>query len=191
MSTNKSTESANQPNQQQYYPSKTLTDQLDISGSTLRKWCIALEEKGYEFARTEQNRRLFTKDDLNVLEHLKTLIREKNMSLDNASIIVASMFNDDRSPTGTPSVREENNGVISNEVIHKLTEHIEQQEKFNQELLKRLDEQNDYINKRLDQRDKLLMETLRDLNKQRKEEIKLLEQANEDKGNWFTRLFKK
>lgn len=175
-----------------YYPSKDLCERLGISSSTLRKWCIALEKQEYEFTRTEQDRRLYTDKDLPVLDALKELIQSKRMSLENASVIVASRFLD-RSNSRTPSVREETgqNPNMDSAISQTLTEHIEKQEQFNQELLKRLDEQNQYINNRLDQRDKALTETMNQLMEQRKEEIKLLEEAKKEKVNWLSKLFKK
>lgn len=179
--------------QQRYYTSKEVCARLDIADSTLRKWSISLEKNGYDFARGEQNRRLFLENDLIALDHLKSLIQGKKMSLENASIIVASRFVNNRSSTGTPSVRAEsahNNG--DSPALAKLTEHITQQEQFNQELLKRLDEQNKYINNRLDQRDKNLVETMNALLESRKEQIKLLEEVkDEQKKSFFSRLFGK
>ena len=174
-----------------YHPTKEVCARLDIADSTLRKWCIALEKNGYNFTRTTQNRRLYTNHDLKVLDHLKELIQGKGMNLENASIIVISKFTDMRSSEGTPSVPDKNDEPPVQRIVEKLQEHIEKQERFNQELVKRLDEQNQYIKERLDQRDKLLMETMDDLIEQRKEEMKLLEEANKKKENWFTKLFKK
>lgn len=171
-----------------YYSSKETCNQLDISGSTLRKWCLSLEKQGYEFTRGEQNRRLFSAEDLESLERFKELIQIKNMSLENASIIIASRFKETRSSTGTPPVRA--NDTNRDEIIQKLNKHIEQQEKFNKELLNRLDEQNKYINSKLDKRDQSLTETMNELIEQRKEEMNLLEEQKQ-KGNWFTKLFKK
>lgn len=181
-----------QSTEQQYYPSKDICDRFDISGSTLRKWCIALDNNGYDFARTEQNRRLFTDSDLTALEHMKSLIQDKRMSLDNASIIIASRFKDTRSSTGTPSVREENTTQNSPQVEKEMQDHIKRQEQFNQELLKRMDEQNKHLNERLDQRDKLLMDTMNKLMEERKKEVKLLEEVKEEqKKGLFSRLFNK
>lgn len=183
-------------NQVRYYASREMCERLDISDSTLRKWCISLEKNGYTFTRGEQNRRLFLNQDLEALDHLKLLVQGKKMSLENATIIITSRYNESRSSTGTPSVLEENNN--EGEIINKLYEHIkkqdqfiEKQEQFNQELLKRLDKQAEYINNRLDKRDKSLLNTMDQLMQQRKEEMKLLEQATSQKDNWFTRMFKK
>lgn len=174
--------------QEKYYTSKEVCARLDIADSTLRKWSISLEKNGYSFARGEQNRRLFLEDNLVALDHLKVLVQEKRMSLDNASIIVTSKFVDDRSSERTPSVPAENSNPSVRDALQK---HIKKQEYFNQELLKRLDEQNQYINNRLDQRDEALMETMNKMIEQRQEDRKLLEEANERKSNWFTRLFNK
>lgn len=189
--------STGETTQERYYPSKELCARLDISDSTLRKWCIALEKQNYSFTRTEQNRRLFVEQDLEVLDYLKELIQNRKMSLENASIIVESRFCDVRSSTGTPSVPPVP-GSNDKEVIGLLNTHIEKQEQLNQELLKRLDEQSQYINKRLNQqderlakRDESLMGTMNQLMEQRKEQIKLLELASEEKPNWFTKMFKK
>lgn len=187
MSTNESTET-------RYYTSKETCNAFDISGSTLRKWCISLEKNGYEFARGEQNRRLFSDKDREALEYFRELIQVNKMSLENASIIIAARFKEARSSTGTPSVREEKKDSTDradHQVIEKLNEHIEKQEQFNQELIKRLDEQNKYINERLDKRDQSLTETMNQLMEQRKEEIHRLEEQSTQKRSWLSRLFKK
>lgn len=175
-----------------------MCERLDISDSTLRKWCISLEKNGYTFTRGEQNRRLFLNQDLEALDHLKLLVQGKKMSLENATIIITSRYNEIRSSTGTPSVHVEKDDPAVQEVIERLSEHIEKQnqfiekqEQFNQELLKRLDKQTEYINDRLDKRDESLLNTMDQLMQQRKEEMKLLEQATNQKDNWFTRIFKK
>lgn len=39
------------------YTPKEIILTLDIGDSTLRKWCLALEKKGYLFIRNDQNKR--------------------------------------------------------------------------------------------------------------------------------------
>ncbi len=191
-----STESTKE--QTTYYPSKDVCNKFDISSSTLRKWCLALEEGGYEFARTEQNRRLFVDGDLEALESLRELIQNKGMSLKNASTIVTSRFKGVRSSSGTPSVPETQNNskTPSNEkMFDTLLEHIEiqnnyieNQEQFNQELLNRLDKQQSYMNEKIEQRDRQLMEAMNRMTEERKKEIKLLQEAKEEKKGWLAKL---
>lgn len=169
---------------EQYYPSKDLCIKLDIADSTLRKWCLALEKNGYNFTRTEQNRRLFTNNNIEVLEQLKHLVQTQKMNLENGSIIVSTKALEGRSPTGTPSVPSIETDESS--VIQKLNDYIEKQEQFNQELLKRLDKQNTYINENLKNRDRVLMETMNNFIEERRSEVKKIE---ENKKGVFGRLF--
>ncbi|GAA0472761.1 MerR family transcriptional regulator [Alkalibacillus silvisoli] len=180
----------------QYYPSKEVCDRLNVSSSTLRKWCLALEKKEYEFARTEQNRRLFQDHDLQALESLKELIQDRNMTLENASIIVVSRFQGERSSTRTPSVREPKNTHDFEELgeikakLEEQQEYMMKQEQFNAALMEKLDQQQKYINNRLDERDQALMQTLNQISEERKEQAKLLEEQKQKEG-WFSKLFNK
>ncbi|MFB7304612.1 MULTISPECIES: hypothetical protein [Bacillati] len=69
-----------------------VAKELDVAASSLRKWCIALEEQNYSFERTDQSKRLFYHGDLVVLRFFKELVTNKNMSLKNAAIIVTDRF---------------------------------------------------------------------------------------------------
>jgi DNA-binding transcriptional MerR regulator len=140
--------------------SKEVYVSLGIGDSTLRKWALALEANGYIFPRTDNNKRLFFEKDLVVLRHFRNLVQVQNFSIENAALIVTSKFNEEPVPeenstNSVPALRD------SNELIEKLMNHIEQQEVFNQQLLKRLDEQQKYIEERLNQRDSMLMDSLR------------------------------
>jgi hypothetical protein len=78
------------------------------------------------------------------------------MQLENASMIVVDRFGKGAFEEGTVSVpaekQEEDRSLIrSDEVISKLLDHVDQQEKFNEELLDRLDQQQRYIEERLNQ----------------------------------------
>ena len=164
---------------------------LDISDSTLRKWCLALEKQGYYFTRTDNNRRVFFERDLEVLRYFRYLVKVQNFNLENAAAVVSSRF---KGSERTPSeqANSENGDVLPSgevkEMIEKLLDHIERQEAFNKELLKRLDEQQRYIEERIDKRDQLLMQTLREHQQQTQ---KLIAAAEEEKLPWYKKLFKK
>lgn len=162
---------------------------LGIGDSTLRKWCLALEAREYFFSRTDNNKRVFFEKDLIVLRHLRELVQVQNFSLENASIIVASKFNDltstnSNTENSVPSLRDQNSA------INDLLKYIEQQEKFNKELINRLDqqekfnkkliikleEQDKYIKESLEKRDSVLMESLQ----ASQETKKLLLEAQEE-----------
>lgn len=161
---------------------------LGIGDSTLRKWCLAMEAQDYQFSRTDNNRRVFFEKDMTVLRHFRNLVQVQNFSIENAAIIVVSKHKDDaslqtNSENSVPVLRD------SNEIISKLLDHIEHQEEFNKQLLKRLDEQQKYIEERLDKRDSLLLESIREA----QETKKLIAAAQEEqqKKGFFSKLFGK
>jgi DNA-binding transcriptional MerR regulator len=186
----------------EHYTTKQLSTALDIGTSTLRKWCISLEENGYDFSRNEVNKRLFTEKDLMVLKHFKSLVQEHNFPLSNASTVVSAKFQEKASESVTPSVlpqKQENERSVmrSDETINKLLEHIERQEEFiqnqehfNKELLSRLEKQQQYIEERLKERDKSLMENIRGLQEAHKEALASQDEENTKKSFW-SKLFGK
>lgn len=163
---------------------------LGIGDSTLRKWCLALEAQDYSFSRTDKNKRIFFEKDLVVLRHFRNLVQVQNFSIENAALIVVSKFKEEpvqeeNSSNSVPALRD------SNEVITKLLNHIEQQEVFNQQLLKRLDEQQKYIEEHVNKRDSLLMDALRESQETKKLllEAKEEQQKKSRKGllKWFSK----
>jgi DNA polymerase II small subunit/DNA polymerase delta subunit B len=157
------------------YTAKDISLNLDIGDSTLRKWCLALEEHGYNFYRTDQNKRLFTEKDIIVLKHFQQLVKEKNMSMNNASLIVTSRFKKVpfSSETEVEQLESEMNNVpamrsdtpLIQELLQKIETMEEQQNQLiqmNKALFNRLDEQQKYIEERMNKRDSDLLQSLRE-----------------------------
>lgn len=155
------------------YTPKEISLTLDIGDSTLRKWCIALENQGYQFIRNDQNKRVFVDSNIVVLRHFKELVQNHSMQLNNAAMLVVDRFGKGSFSQGTGIVPEENDREIDRsreEVISKLINYIEQQEErfekqeqFNKTLLEKLDRQQKYIEERLDKRDETLILSLREV----------------------------
>src|SRR5699024_11878833 len=55
--------------------SSDLATYLDISNSTLRKWCIELEKQGYTFTKSENGSRAYLVRDRDLLLILKQQLR--------------------------------------------------------------------------------------------------------------------
>lgn len=170
--------------QEKTYWTKDISDNLSIGTSTLRKWCLLLEENGYLFLRDEHGRRAYTEHDAIALRKFKELTTEKAMSLENASIAVISAFkraqNDDITLSATQQFPrpDERYKMLEN----KFEEYAEQQKAFNQALLERLDEQQEYIENSLKVRDERLMQTLNEV----LETKRLLAAAQEQpKKKWY------
>lgn len=140
------------------YSSKEITANLDIGDSTLRKWCLALEEQNYNFIRTDQNKRLFTEKDLFVLTQFKHLVQDKNLSINNAATVIAAKYSNDGVFSNETEIEQLPSSPFENETLKELKAEIEQLKELNRLLLQRLEEQHKYIEKRLDQRDDLLMQ---------------------------------
>lgn len=181
-------------NGERAYTTKEISDHLEIGTSTLRKWCLALEEKGYIFARTEGNKRLFIERDLLALKYFQKLVQGENFSLENASKVIVSRYEKEASESGTPSVPstvndEKRSLERSDELISFLMETVEKQEKFNMELLDRLDRQQTYIEERLNKRDELLMQSMRESQETKKLILAAQEERKQRKGimKWFSK----
>ncbi len=187
------------------YTSKEISITLNIGTSTLRKWCLALEKYDYTFTRNDQNQRLYFHKDLVALRHYQTMVQDNNFSLDNAAVVVSSKFKDGALPNETQLEREESTeisvteGRSFDEVLGRLLEHIETQEErmikleeFNQELLKRLDQQQKYIDSRLEERDRKLLESIRESQEERKALLQIAASREEEKKKGLlSRLFGK
>jgi hypothetical protein len=170
------------------YSSKDIALSLDI-GDTLRKWCLALEEHEYSFYRTDQNKRLFTEKVIIVLRHFQQLVKDKNMSMNNAALIVTAKFKKvpfsdetdveqlESEMNNVPAMRSDNN--LIQELVSKMETMEEQQKQLidmNKALLTRLDEQQKYIEERLGKRDDVLLQSLRESQEAKKLLLEVREQ---------------
>jgi DNA-binding transcriptional MerR regulator len=186
------------------YTSKDISLSLDIGDSTLRKWCLALEEHEYKFYRTDQNKRLFTEKDIIVLRHFQQLVKEKNMSMNNAALIVTSRFKKEVFSNETeieqlesemnsvPSVRSDNN--LIQQLVTKVETMEERQDilvETNKTLLARLDEQQKYIEEREKSRDVLLMQSLRESQEIKKLLLEVKEEQQKKPRKGLLRWFRK
>jgi DNA-binding transcriptional MerR regulator len=185
------------------YSSKEIVARLEIGDSTLRKWCLALEEQNYNFIRTDQNKRMFTEKDSYVLNQFKHLVKDKNMSINNAAAIVAAKYVNEvfSSETEIEQILQEVPvPVFPHETLQELKAEIEQVKDLNRMLLNRLDEQQKYIEKRLNgieerqsERDNTLLESLRasQETKQLLLEAKEAEQQKKPRKGLFKKWFNK
>ena len=68
--------------------------ELGIGASTLRKYAAALEEQGHHFERAANKSRLFGSLDIERVKNLMTLLREQNLPLQDAAVIVMEIGNE-------------------------------------------------------------------------------------------------
>lgn len=175
------------------YSPKEMFITLDIGDSTLRKWCIALEKNGYEFIRNEKNSRVYIENDLVVLRHFQNLIKQHNMQLDNAAVLVIDRFGKGAFEVSTvtvPSVKEENQRDLersNSEDIEELKQLVMKQNELIKDLINRMDQQQKYIDDSLNRRDERLTKTIEESMETRK----LIATAENERKSFWYKLFGK
>ncbi|AXO96263.1 hypothetical protein MCCC1A01412_28265 [Bacillus anthracis] len=171
----------------QTYWGSEVAKNLGIGSSTLRKYCLALEEAGYPFERGNNNSRVFYHKDVATIERLVTAMNKKNVTLEQAiNLAISSVEENEIAIAVTDS-------VANTEQIKALTERIERLEQLNLELIQRLDQQSKFLQEtdaqrilREEQRDSQLMQVLREI-----QDSKRLITASEQKKSFWSRLFGK
>ncbi|WP_265939355.1 DUF3967 domain-containing protein [Bacillus thuringiensis] len=158
-----------------------------MGSSTLRKYCLALEEAGYPFERGNNNSRIFYHTDVATIERIVTAMNKKNVTLEQAiNLAMASVEENEIATVATDRVTD-------TEHIKALTERIERLEQLNLELIQRLDQQSKILQEtdaqriiREEHRDSQLMQVLREI-----QDSKRLIAASEQKKSLWSCLFGK
>lgn len=171
----------------QTYWGSEVAKNLGIGSSTLRKYCLALEEAGYPFERGNNNSRIFYHKDVATIERLVTAMNKKNITLERAiNLAMTSVEENEVATVATDSVAD-------TEQIKALSERIERLEQLNLELIQRLDQQSKLLQEtdaqriiREEQRDVQLMQVLREI-----QDSKRLIAASGQKKSLWSRLFDK
>jgi DNA-binding transcriptional MerR regulator len=181
-------------NNQTIYNSSDVATLLKIQESTLRKYCIMLEEHGYKFHKNEQGHRGYFNNDVIALKRLIEVKNHPDMTLKRACDAVVSWSKDNaKTDHDTKDITldtRHNEGY--NALLKEFEEFKKQQEVFNKQLIEQLQKQQEYIQNSLVERDKTLMESLREV-QETKKLIAAAEEKREDesKKGFFQRLFGK
>ncbi|WP_131099737.1 DUF3967 domain-containing protein [Bacillus sp. SYJ] len=171
----------------QTYWGSEVAKTLGIGSSTLRKYCLALEEAGYSFERGNNNSRIFYHKDVATIERLVTAMNKKNVTLEQAiNLAMTSVTENEIATVATGNIAD-------TEHIKALIERIERLEQLNLELIQRLDQQSKLLQEtdaqriiREEQRDVQLIQVLREI-----QDSKRLIAASEQKKSLWSRLFGK
>ncbi|MGX5557782.1 DUF3967 domain-containing protein [Bacillus cereus] len=171
----------------QTYWGSEVAKNLGIGSSTLRKYCLDLEEAGYPFERGSNNSRIFYHKDVAIIERIITAMNKKNVTLEQA--INIAMTSVEENEIATVAI----DSVADTEHMKILTERIERLEQLNLELIQRLDQQSKLLQEtdtqrliREEQRDIQLLQVLREI-----QDSKRLIAASEQKKSFWMRLFGK
>jgi DNA-binding transcriptional MerR regulator len=135
--------------QEKSYWSREVAELLGISDSTLRKYCLILEQNGYSFLRDDNNRRAFIERDVIALRKFQEMAKNSDMTLEDAALAVISAIKEAEIKGLVPSVAPNTNAInhynqLYDEMtgrLQQLIEHNLKQETFNRFLLDRLEKQ--------------------------------------------------
>lgn len=192
------------------YWTKEVAERLNIGESTLRKWCLALEEDGYQFTKGQRGVRAFLERDIEVLAKMKTVLNEVGTTLDeaikaakgereNAQSQVVQSFSEttkeqesDRTPVAMSpevlsAVLENYKEDLLSVVRQEFQETLRKQEERTLERERMMEER---ARERENKRDENLTALLREtLETKKMLAASLEEQKEEKKKNWWQRIF--
>lgn len=122
-------EGGNNLNEPAYW-GREVAEALGISGSSLRKYCMALEKSGHYFVKGSNNSRAFTERDIILLRRMKDLIQGRGVTTQDASAIVLSK---DSNEPRTEVVRDEQS--LMEQELDDIQIVFEQQKQLNIQLI--------------------------------------------------------
>jgi DNA-binding transcriptional MerR regulator len=140
---------------------REVAENLGISESTLRKYCLILERAGYKFLRGDNNRRAFRKKDVEVLRRFKALA-DQGKKLDEAAVSLVDMLNQQEEETAVSvvSLADTNKNMPLENIREAIQPILEQNEMLKKELaelkdrLARVDEKTDVLLTRSERQEK-------------------------------------
>ncbi|GEN55520.1 hypothetical protein [Halobacillus faecis] len=170
---------------------KYIAQELEVTTSTLRRWCLDLEHKhNYEFDRNEKNQRIFYKRDLIVLNSLKKFL-DKSLKYEDALKAAITEKNDREIVDKTLSVHEEKrdeNAFSVNEVREIIDETARRtREEVEKEFRDNLKEMYTFLEDRFhtefEKREKGILDRLDRISEQKLLEVKQSTDNEQQKSN--------
>jgi DNA-binding transcriptional MerR regulator len=131
---------------------REVAENLGISESTLRKYCLILEKAGYKFLRGDNNRRAFRKKDVEILRRFKALA-DQGKKLDEAAVTLVDTLDQQKEEAAVSAVTlvDTNKSIPIEKIREAIQPVLAQNEMLKQELnelkgrLARLDEKTDVL----------------------------------------------
>lgn len=111
-----------------------VCERLDISPSTLRKYCIRFEKEGIEFKRNKNNSRIFTDTEVVALQEAITLTKNGGKTFENAVLEASNHLKSHKNITAENAVTEPTLQRHDNDATAVMMKHLEVLHKENQEL---------------------------------------------------------
>lgn len=111
-----------------------VCEKLDISPSTLRKYCIRFEQEGINFKRNKNNSRVFTDTEVVALQEAITLTKSGGKTFENAVSEASKHLKGNKEITPENAVTESPSQRHDDSATAVITEYLKTLQKENQEL---------------------------------------------------------
>ena len=164
------------------YDTATVSKMLGVQDSTLRKYCALMQKHHYEFNKNSVGRRVFYPRDVEIIKEIVDLKNLGALTLNEAvKIILESAIADitEARPIANPNY---------NKLLGEFETFKDNQMQFNQELLQRLEKQQNYIENSIEERDKKLLLAIKESMETRRQlaaEADVAEPEKEKKKAWW------
>lgn len=169
-----------------------IAEQADIPNSTCRRYLASFE--AFFLVKGGSRLKKYEAGAVDILKRIKDLY-ENGMDTNEIHNVLINEFplvvNGDEQQESNEQASTVPT-LATSEDISEIKQALEQQKQFNEMLLKKLDEQNEYIKQSLERRDKQLLESIRAIQEQKQAQIETaISQQKQEKKSFFARLFGK
>ena len=164
------------------YFAKDVATDLEITTSTLRRWSLELEKRGYEFERNEKEQRIYYERDFKAFRELKKLLSNSVPFIDAVNAVV-SMVLENKNAVKTPSVYKEEIRLSKQELQELVQLAVSKAIEKEREVI--LDAVEKKLENALERRDRSITLELQQSLEQKQAEIA----ATQEKKPWWKRLF--
>ncbi|MBJ8031259.1 DUF3967 domain-containing protein [Bacillus cereus group sp. N21] len=167
---------------QKIYNAGDVAQLLEVKDSTVRKYAQTLEKAGYKFYKNENGYRGYFDKDVIAMRDLIRYSKHPDMTLESAAKAVVST-NNEGDIQGVDTVNEVAQEPLQayDDLLKEFQDFKEQQVKFNQELISKIEQRDKYISEHLEKRDSALMESIRLIQEQKQ----LEHAATEENNKWW------
>lgn len=164
---------------QKIYNAGDVAQLLEVKDSTVRKYAQTLEKVGYKFYKNENGYRGYFDKDVIAMRHLIQYSKHPDMTLESAAKAVVST-NSEGDIQGVDTVNEvvQESPQSYDDLLKEFQIFKEQQMKFNQELISKIEQRDQYISEHLEKRDNALMDSIRLIQEQKQLEHAVSEENN-------------
>jgi DNA-binding transcriptional MerR regulator len=178
------------------YDTSDVANIVGIAKPTVNKYTRALEKAGYQITRNHKGNRIYTENDIRIIEKVKDQSNDTKMPVEQiANILVSQQKGNTDSTIQSISdittlkeneVKTGDSLHINDEQYHTLLDEIDS-------LKQLIINQQKYIDEKLEQRDRRLLESIREMQevKQLQLEIAATQEEEEKKKGFFARLLGK